>query len=305
MATVLGLQAADRPVRAPRRRAGGAGGPRRAGAPGARDRTPVAYLTAFLVLAVTVVPLLFVVLDGFRTSAQINSAPTGLPGPWVWTNYASILSSSVYWQLLENSLLIALIATALAVGLGAMASFALSRYQFPGREAWYGLFLTGLLFPANVAALPLYLLLRDINLLESPLGVALPEAAFSLTPTILILRPFMRAVPGELEDAAAMDGASRLRFFTRILLPLSGPALATVAVLAFVTSWNAYLLPLLVFSNPQHFTLPLGVAQFQTQYSQDPASIMAFTALSMIPAIIFLLVAQRQLVAGFTGAVKG
>lgn len=300
MATVLGLRAADR---APRRRRG------RGSAEGARaarrDGTPGAYVTAGVVLAVTLAPLLLVVIDGFRTSAQLNSAPTGLPDPWVWSNYSTILGSSVYWQLLTNSLVIALVATALAVGLGSMAAFALSRYRFRGREGLYGFFVTGLLFPANVAALPLYLLLRDIGLLENPLGVSLPEAAFSITPTILILRPLMRAIPGELEDAAALDGSSRLGFFWRVVLPLSGPGLATVSVLAFVTSWNGYLLPLLVFSDPQHFTLPLGVASFQTQYSQDPAAIMAFTALSMVPALVFLVVAQRQLVAGFTGAVKG
>jgi raffinose/stachyose/melibiose transport system permease protein len=300
MATVLGLRAADS---APRRRRGPGAGP--AARTLRRDGSPGAYFVALIVLAVTLAPLLFVVIDGFRTSAQINTSPTALPSPWVWSNYSSILGSSVYWQLLENSVLIAVVATALAVGLGSMAAFALSRYRFRGREGFYSFFVTGLLFPANVAALPLYLLLRDIGLLESPLGVALPEAAFSITPTILILRPLMRAIPAELEDAAALDGSTRLGFFWRVVLPLSGPGLATVGVLAFVTSWNAYLLPLLVFSNPQHFTLPLGVASFQTQYSQDPAAIMAFTALSMVPALIFLIVAQRQLVAGFTGAVKG
>src|SRR5205823_8001068 len=119
------------------------------------------------------------------------------------------------------------------VGLGSMAAFALSRYTFKGREAVYSLFTVGLLFPLGVAALPLYLLLRDIGLLENMFGVAIPEAAFSLPVTIVILRPFMRAIPGELEDAAVLDGASRLGFFWRVLLPLSMPALITVSVLAF------------------------------------------------------------------------
>jgi raffinose/stachyose/melibiose transport system permease protein len=121
----------------------------------------------------------------------------------------------------------------------------------------------------------------------------------------VILRPFMRAIPGELEDAAVVDGATRMRFFLRILLPLCKPALATVAVLAFVTSWNQYLLPLLVFTSPQHDTLPLAVANFQTQCSQNTASILAFTALSMIPALGCFVFAQRHLVGGWTGAVKG
>jgi len=267
--------------------------------------TPLTYLTALLIVAVTVVPLLFVIIGGFRTTAQINASPTGLPSPWIWSNYKSIITSSSFWQFMGNSALIAVIATALAVGLGAMASFALSRYAFKGREAIYTLFTLGLLFPLGVASLPLYLLLRKVGLLENPLGVALPEAAFSLPVTIVILRPFMRAIPSELEDAAVIDGATRLGFFWRVLIPLSMPALVTVGILAFITSWNAYLLPLLVFNDQAHFTLPLGVATFQSQYSQDTASILAFTALSMLPSLFVFIFAERRIVGGLTGAIKG
>jgi raffinose/stachyose/melibiose transport system permease protein len=270
-----------------------------------RKGTPFAYLAAVVVIGITVVPLLFVVIGGFRTNAQLNESAVGLPHPWVFGNYTQILASAAFWEFLRNSAVIALIATALAVGLGSMAGFALSRYAFRGREAVYGLFAVGLLFPLAVAALPLYLLLRDIGLLENPLGVAVPEAAFSLPVTIVVLRPFMAAVPGEIEDAAVLDGATRLGFFWRVLLPLSKPALTTVAVLAFVTSWNQYLLPLLVFNDPTHFTLPLGVATFQSQYSQDTARVLAFTTLSMVPALGFFVVAQRRIVGGLTGAVKG
>jgi raffinose/stachyose/melibiose transport system permease protein len=282
--------------------------PGRAPHRGPRPARAVSLLTLVAVIAivgVTVIPLLFVVIDGFRSSADINSAPVGLPHPWQWGNYTSVLESSSFWRFLGNSTLIATIATMLTLAFGSAAAFALSRYAFAGREALYSLFVVGLLFPAAVASLPLYLLLRQIDLLENPLGVALPEAAFSLPVAIVILRPFMRAVPMELEDAAVIDGASRLGFFWRILLPLSVPALTTVAVLAFVGSWNAYLLPLLVFNDQNHFTLPLGVATFQTQYSQDTGRILAFTALSMVPALAFLAVAERRIVAGLSGSVKG
>lgn len=265
----------------------------------------MSYLGAIVVLGITVVPLLFVVLGGLRTTAQINASPAGLPGPLVWDNYTAILGSGSFWLFLGNSALIAVLATALAVGLGSMAGYALSRYTFKGREAFYTLFTLGLLFPLGVATLPLYLWLRQLGLLESFWGVAIPEAAFSLPVTIVILRPFMHAIPGEIEDAAVLDGTTRLGFFWRILLPLSRPALTTVGVLAFVTSWNAYLLPLLVFNDSGHFTLPLGVATFQSQYSQDTAKVLAFTALSMIPALAFFVLAERRIVGGLTGSVKG
>ncbi len=267
--------------------------------------TPLAYFAALVLIAITVVPVLFVMVGGFRTTAQINASPNGLPHPWVLSNYRAIVTSSTFWRYLGNSALIAVVATTLAVVLGAMAAFALSRYSFKGRESLYTLFTVGLLFPLTVAALPLYLELRKMGLLEHWIGVAVPEGAFSLPITIVILRPFMRAIPAELEDAAVVDGTSRLGFFWRILLPLSMPALTTVSILAFVTSWNFYLLPLLVFNDPQHFTLPLGVATFQSQYSQDTARVLAFTALSMVPALGFFVLAERRLVGGFTGAVKG
>lgn len=270
-----------------------------------RPGTPFAYLAAIVVIGITVIPLLFVVLGGFRTNAQINNDPAGLPSPWVTGNYLTILTSPVFWADLRNSAVIAVIATVLAVGFGSMAGFALSRYSFRGREGTYTLFTLGLLFPISAASLPLYLLLKDINLLDDPLGVAIPEAAFSLPVTIVILRPFMAAIPNEIEDAAVLDGASRLGFFWRVLLPLSRPALATVAILAFVTSWNQYLLPLLVFDDPSQFTLPLGVATFQSQFSQDTAKVLAFTALSMIPTLGFFVLAERRIVGGLTGAVKG
>jgi len=266
---------------------------------------PATYLVILIVLAITLVPMLYLILSGFRTTGQLGTSPNGLPHPWVWTNYSSILSSGVFWRAVQNSAIIAAVSTGLAVALGSMAAFALSRYTFRGREGLFLLFTAGLLFPLNTAALPLFLLLQKMGLNDNLLGVALPEAAFSLPVTIFILRPFMRAVPGELQDAATVDGATRIRFFLRILFPLSRPALITVGILAFVTSWNTYLLPLIVLTTPQHYTLPLSVAMFQSQYSTDTAKVFAYTALSMIPALAIFIFAQRKLVGGLVGAIRG
>jgi len=266
---------------------------------------PGTYLVILLVVAITLVPMLYLILSGFRTTGQLGSNPNGLPHPWVWSNYASILESAVFWQAVLNSAIIAVVATALAMVLGSMAAFALSRYTFRGREGLFLLFTAGLLFPLNTAALPLFLMLQKIGMNDNLFGVALPEAAFSLPVTIVILRPFMRAIPGELEDAATVDGATRIRFFVRILLPLARPALITVGILAFVTSWNTYLLPLIVLSTPSHFTLPLAVAMFQSQYSTDTARVFAYTSLSMLPALSIFVFAQRYLVGGLVGAIRG
>jgi raffinose/stachyose/melibiose transport system permease protein len=192
------------------------------------------------------------------------------------------------------------------VAFAALAAFMFARRRFTGREVLFTLFTLGLLFPAAVAILPLFILVRQLGLLDNPLGIALPEAAFGLPLTILILRPFFRSIPQDLEDAASIDGCSSFDFFWRILLPLSRPVLATVAVLAIVASWNQFLLPLVMLSTESNWTLPLGVTNFSTQYTTDTARILAYTTLALVPALVFYVFAERQLVGGLTsGAVKG
>ena len=276
----------------------------RAGSTAPFANVPV-YVVALLLSVIVLVPIGFVVLGGFRTTGQIAADPVGLPDPWVRHNYASVLTSSAFWRQLGNSMIVAAIATGLVVTVSAMAAYPLSRIQFRGREALFVFFTFGLLFPVAVAALPLYLLLRQLGLLESLLGVALPEAAFAIPITIIILRPFMRAIPAELEDAAAMDGCGRFGFFLLVLVPLSQPALVTVTILSVITSWNNFILPLLVLTDPSKWTLPLGVAQYSSEHSADTAAILAFTTLSMVPALLFFLAAQRRIVGGLSGAVKG
>jgi len=263
------------------------------------------WVVVLVVGAVIIVPLAYTVLGGFRTTGQLAARPVALPDPWIPTNYTEILTSDTFWQQLGQSAVIAGISTLVVVSTAAMAAYVFARFVFPGRELMYGLFTLGLLFPIAVAILPLYLTIRQLGLVGSPLGVALPQAAFGIPITVLILRPFFQSIPRELEDAAAIDGCGRFGFFWRILLPLSRPALSTVAVLAVVTSWNAFLLPLIVLTGANDWTLPLGLTNYSTQYSADTARVLAFTALSMVPALGFYLVAERQLVGGLAGAVKG
>jgi len=270
----------------------------------ARWSSPLVYVLALAVAGITIAPIVYVVIGGFRTTGQIANDPIALPDPWVPANSADAATTGTFWGQAANSLIIATITTLLAVGLGAMAAFALARMQFRGRDGLYSFFVLGLLFPVAVAVLPLYLLLRNLDL-SGLLAVAVPQAAFALPVTIVILRPFMRNVPGELEDAATIDGCGRMRFFWRIMLPLSRPALVTVSVLAVVNSWNAFLLPLLVLGDAAEYTLPLGTAAFSSQYGSDTARILAFTALSMLPALVFFLVAERKMVGGLAGSVKG
>lgn len=270
-----------------------------------RWSNPLTYALALAIAAVSIVPVIYVILGGFRTTAQINADPAGLPNPWVWDTYGRVLSQGKFWTQAINSTIIALGTTLMVMVLGVCAAFVLARYSFRGREVLYTFFTLGLLFPAGAAILPLYLMVRDMGLINSYLAVILPQVAFQLPVTVVILRPFLLAVPIELEDAALIDGSSKLGFFWRIMIPLSIPALVTVGVLAFVASWNAFLLPLLVLNDASLHTLPLGVQNFSTQYTSDTAGILAFTSLGMLPALLFFTLAERQIVGGLQGAVKG
>lgn len=263
------------------------------------------YAIALAVVAITLGPVLYGVLGGFRTNAQLAQNPAGLPAPWVLENYTGVLVNPDFWQYALNSTMIALITTVIVVVFGIMAAYPLARYQFRLREPIFMVFVLGLLFPATVAIVPLFILItRDLGMGNTWWGVALPQAAFALPMTVVILRPFLMALPQELEEAAQLDGASRMGFFWKILLPLSGPGMVTVGVLAFVGSWNAYLLPLLLLRGEMR-TLPLGVADYSSEHSADTAGVFAFTALAMIPALIFFLAMQKRIVNGLQGAVKG
>jgi len=263
-------------------------------------------LVALVVTAVVVVPIAFGVLGGFKDNGQLSRNPYGLPSPWLFENYTDVLGSDLFWRQLGNSTLITVATTVAVVVVSAMAAFVFARFTFRGREVLFTLFAVGLMFPFAVAILPLFVLLRNLDLLNNPLGVILPQVAFGLPTTIIILRGFFREIPAEVEEAATLDGCSPFGFFWRILLPMARPALATVSVLAVVTSWNNFFLPLVVFGDPQWWTLPVGVQQFKTQYSQDTARVLAYVTVSMVPALAFFALAERQLVTGLTsGATKG
>jgi raffinose/stachyose/melibiose transport system permease protein len=266
---------------------------------------PIVYLAALLLIGVMLGPVLYIIIGGFRTNSQITVDPAGWPDPWQIGNYVDVLTSDTFWRQVGNSTIVAVTTTLGAVALGVMASFVLARYKFRGRGLMYALFAAGLMFPATVAITPLYILVKNLGLVNTLPGVILPQIAFALPTTVIILVPFLQAIPRDIEEATAIDGCSRLGFFWRMVLPLSVPGLITVAILAFIGSWNSYLLPLFVLNNQDSFTLPLGVQAFSSQYSVDTAKVLAFTSLSMIPALVFFSLFERRIVGGLTGAVKG
>ncbi|WJK43152.1 carbohydrate ABC transporter permease [Solwaraspora sp. WMMA2056] len=297
----------SRPARSPHPTAGGSTS---AAVAGTRHRRTLRDLSLHAVSALVglliIVPIVFAVLGGFKDNSQLSTNPFGLPAPWIPANYLEILGSGSFWRQLFNSTLIAASTALLVVVVAALASFIFARYAFRGRELVFLFFTIGLMFPFAVAILPLFILLRTLGLLDNPLGVILPQAAFGLPVTIIILRSFFRAIPAELEEAAILDGCTPFGFFWRVLLPMARPAIATVSVLAIVASWNNFMLPLVVFNDPSWWTIPVGVQEFQGQYADDSAKVLAYVVLAMVPALAFYAVAERQLIGGLTvGATKG
>ena len=266
---------------------------------------PLVYFIALLFIAVCVAPVLYIVLGGFRTNSQITTSPAGLPHPWVVSNYSGVLKSNTFWGEFANSTIVAIASTIGIVILGLMVSFVIARYDVKPKGAMYSLFAAGLMFPLVIAITPLYIVIKDLGLIDSLAGVIVPQIAFGLPTTVIILVPFLRAIPREIEEAATIDGASRLGFFFRMVMPLSLPGVVTVGILAFIASWNNYVLPLYILNTQANFTLPLGVQAFSSQYSQDTAKVLAFTSLAMLPALIFFSIFQKRIVGGLTGAVKG
>lgn len=266
---------------------------------------PVVYLLSVILVAICTVPVLYIIIGGFRTNSQITNNPSGLPDPWVIQNYVNVAQSDTFWVELKNSLIVAVFTMLGVVVLGIMVSYVIARYKFKYAPLMYSLFSAGLMFPMTVGITPLYLMIRNLGLSNSLAGIILPQIAFGLPQTIIILVPFLQSIPNELEEAALLDGCSRLGFFWRMVIPLAMPGVATVGILQFVGSWNGYMLPLFVLSSSDNYTLPLGVSMFSSEHSVDTAAVLAFTSLAMLPALICFTIFQKKIVGGLAGAVKG
>ena len=269
------------------------------------------YLILSVIVVIIIVPVVMLVFAALKTRGEVMSHPYTPPIPIHWENIQLILGGTVFWGMLRNSLIVMLFATAGVVVVCSLAAFVFARMEFRGKSLMFNLFTVGLMLPIPVAILPVYLALRLLDnlglpVLDNLLGVILVQIAFALAGNIMILRGFFTAIPAELQDAAYIDGCTAFDFFWRILLPLAKPALASVAALTMIHSWNDLLVPLVIINTDKLWTLPLGTMQFQGQYGQDLSLVSAFVALSAIPTILFYLVAERQIVSGLTaGAVKG
>jgi raffinose/stachyose/melibiose transport system permease protein len=263
------------------------------------------YLVLSLVLLVVFVPIVILIFGALKTRGEMYSVPYTIPNPPHWDNFSKILSQSSFWTMLSNSLVVMVASTIAVLIVCSLAAFVFARMQFRGKDLAFNFLTLGLMFPITVAIMPVYLVIRQMHLTNTLLAVIMVQTAFGISGNMLILRGFFMAIPAELQDAASLDGCTAFDFFWRILLPLARPALSAVGALTMIVSWNDLLTPLVLLNSDSLWTLPLGTMQFQGQYSSDLALTAAFITLSALPAILFYIFAERQIVAGLTaGALK-
>jgi ABC-type glycerol-3-phosphate transport system permease component len=251
-------------------------------------------------------PLYWAVISSFTPERQLFAPPSLVPGPLVLDHYRALFGEHDFWTPIRNSLVVAGATTVLSVALGSVCAYALARVRFRGKGLTLAFILAVSMFPQISIVSPLYLVLRELHLLNTYPGLVLPYLTFAMPLAVWLLVGFFRQLPAALEQAALMDGASRLRIFWEIVLPLSWPGIATVAILTFLYSWNEFLFALSFTLGPERYTVPVAITLLRGQYQVPWGQILAASIVATLPAAAIVLSVQRRIVAGLTaGAVKG
>lgn len=249
-----------------------------------------------LALAV-VLPFVWMLFTSLKPEAEIASFPPQLfPHDWTLENYANVWNRLPFARLFLNSVLFAGGVTLISLLLDSMSAYALARLEFPGRNAVFIAILIALMLPFQVMFVPLFVTVHDLNLLDSYGGLIIPRATNAFG--IFMLRQFFLTIPKELDEAARIDGCGEFAIYWRVILPLSGPALATLAVFHFMYNWNDFLWPLLITSSLEMRTLPAGLALFVGSHVVEYGVVMAGAMLALLPLLVAFLFAQRYFIQG-------
>jgi multiple sugar transport system permease protein len=253
----------------------------------------------------TALPLLWMVSASFMRPGEANTLPPPLlPAAPTLEHYTALFSRLQLLRNFGNSLIVACAVTLVSTTLNAMAGYAFAKLRFTGRERLFQLLLAGMVVPAQVGMLPLFVMVQKMGLVNTLWGVMLPGLASIFG--IFMVRQYALSIPDELLDAARIDGASEWQIFRRVVLPLLTPILVTWATFSFLASWNDFLWPLIVASDESRFTLPVALASLVGEHVQDTELMMAGSVITVLPVLILFLVFQRAYIQGvMMGSVKG
>ena len=283
-------------------------------------RVVLTHAAIVVITAVTIYPVLWVLRMALSPSQQFGSDPTLLSGGWTLANFAEVLGTFdgtavvlgfevpvwLFGLQLLNSLVVAAATAGMGLALSTTAAYALSRWSFPGREAGMNAFLVTQMFPGVVMAIPLYILLDTLGLLDSMVGLVLVYATTSVPFSVWTLKGYFDTIPVALEEAALLDGAGRWMTFWRIILPLARPALAVTGLFSFMTAWNEYILAATLLGDPRAFTLPVVLQRYVDDYGTEWGNFAAGALIVSLPVVLLFFALQRYFVEGLTaGSVKG
>jgi multiple sugar transport system permease protein len=255
--------------------------------------------------ALTLFPLFWMVSASFMASGEATTFPPHLvPAAPTLNQYRELFVRLRLGRALFSSTVVAVAVTVLSVFLNSMAGYAFAKLRFRGRDRLFGLLLIALVIPPQVGMLPLFLLMKQLHLINSYWGAIIPSLATVFG--IFLVRQFMLGIPQELLEAARIDGASELRIYWSIVLPLARPILATLATFMFMSTWNDFMWPLIVLSDQSHYTLPVALANLSGEHVLDVELMMAGAVLTVLPVLLLFIVLQRHYIAGLmAGSVKG
>jgi N,N'-diacetylchitobiose transport system permease protein len=261
-----------------------------------------------LVFAIMVFPVFWMISTAFKPDSEINSlTPTWFSFHPTLDHFREAIHRPFFWQDVKNSLIIVSVTVTLAIVLSFLAAVALAKYGFTGRKLFIVLMIGILMLPQAGLIIPLYVVLARYHLTNTLTGVILTYMTFVLPFAVWTLRGFILGIPRELEEAAMVDGSSRLGAFLRILLPLAAPGLVATSVFAFVTTWNEYIFAAVLLSDQKQQTVTVWLSYFYgTNQNTDWGALMAASTLTAIPVVVFFLLVQRRIAFGLTaGAVRG
>lgn len=262
----------------------------------------VLIANAVLVLA----PMVIMAFSAFKTTREIFQNPFGLPAVWRFDNFSRVWVDAHFGAYFKNSVFVTVASVAVLVLFGAMAAYALGRFRFRGNDLLYVYFLSGLMLPIRLGIIPLFILMRNLNLLDSLWSLVLIYAASGLPSAIFILTGFFRALPADLDSAARIDGAGEWTIFARVMMPLVRPALVIVTIYNAIPTWNDFFFPLVFIQTDRLKTLPQGMTVFFGQYYTDYATLFSGLTLAALPIIALYVVLSQHFIRGLTaGAVKG
>ncbi len=245
-------------------------------------------------------PIYWMFVTAVRREDELFSGVVGLlPTTWVWSNFTDVLSKMPFLSWAWNSSVIAVVAVVITVSINLLCGYAFAKFRFAGRDILFIGILSALMIPVQVIIVPLFLVVADLGLLNNYWGVILPRAAEAFG--IFMVRQFMVSIPDELLEAARLDGASEFTIFLKVVLPLSKPIIAVLIIFTFMWRWNDFVLPLVILTDQDMYTVQLGLNLLKGQYNTEWTDLMAVALLSLIPMLVIFVFFQRQLIQGIAG----